>query len=105
MPLLALISMLVGILGGIIVAVTYLNLSISAFYNQMLNALVVKDVVISLIKSVFFAWAIVIIGSFYGFRVEGGAEGVGKATTYSVVTSIFAVIIIDVIFSLFYLPS
>lgn len=105
MPLLVIISMLVGIFGGIIVAVTYLNLSVTAFYNQMLNALVIKDVLISLLKSTFFAWAIVIIGSFYGFRVEGGAEGVGKATTLSVVTSIFAVILIDVIFSLLYLPK
>ena len=47
---------------------------------------------------------IVVIGAYYGFRVQGGAEGVGKATTASVVASIFAVIIADVIFSLLYLP-
>jgi phospholipid/cholesterol/gamma-HCH transport system permease protein len=105
MPLLVVISMLVGILGGILVAVTYLNLSVSAFYGQMINALALKDVLVSLLKSTFFAWAIVIIGSFYGLRVEGGAEGVGKATTLSVVASIFAVIFIDVIFSLLYLPK
>ena len=105
MPLLVLISMLVGIVGGIIISVVYLNLSFSAFYTQMLNALFFKDLAISLIKSTCFAWAIVIIGSFYGFRVEGGAEGVGRVTTLSVVTSIFAVIFIDVIFSLFYLPK
>ncbi|MBW6515850.1 MAG: MlaE family lipid ABC transporter permease subunit [Candidatus Cloacimonetes bacterium] len=103
MPLLVVISMIVGILGGIIVAVTYLNLSVSAFYTQMLNVLFLKDLLISLLKSTFFGWSIVIIGSFYGFRVEGGAEGVGRATTLSVVTSIFAVIIIDVLFSLLYL--
>jgi|SRR5690554_614105 len=105
MPLLVMISMLIGILGGIIISVVYLNLSFSAFYNQMLNALMFKDLVISLVKSTCFAWAIVIIGSFYGFRVEGGAEGVGRATTLSVVTSIFAVVFIDVIFSFFYLPK
>ncbi len=105
MPLLVVISMLVGIFGGIIIAITYLHLSFPAFYTQMLNALVLKDLLVSLIKSTFFGWAIVIIGSFYGFRVEGGAEGVGRATTLSVVTSIFAVIIIDVIFSLLYLPK
>lgn len=105
MPLLALLSMLVGIFGGILIAVTYLNLSVSAFYIQMVNALMLKDILLSLLKSIFFAWAIVIIGSFYGFRVVGGAEGVGKATTLSVVTSIFAVIVIDVLFSFFYLPQ
>jgi phospholipid/cholesterol/gamma-HCH transport system permease protein len=71
----------------------------------MLNSLFLKDLLLSLLKSTFFGWSIVIIGSYYGFRVEGGAEGVGKATTLSVVTSIFAVILIDVIFSLLYLPK
>jgi len=54
-------------------------------------------------KSVIFAWTIVIIGAYCGFQVKGGAEGVGKATTSSVVASIFAVIIWDAIFSLLYL--
>ncbi len=105
LPLLVVISIIVGILGGVIVAVTYLNISVTAFYNQMVNALQLKDLFLSLLKSTIFAWAIVIIGSFYGFRVQGGAEGVGKATTLSVVASIFAVIVIDVIFSLLYLPK
>jgi phospholipid/cholesterol/gamma-HCH transport system permease protein len=46
---------------------------------------------------------IVVIGSFYGFQVKGGAEGVGKATTAAVVSSIFAVILFDAVFSLLYL--
>lgn len=104
MPLLVVFSIIVGIIGGILVAVLYLNLSVTAFYNQMLGALFLKDFITTMIKSTFFGWAIVVIGSFYGLRVEGGAEGVGKATTYAVVTSIFTVILIDVIFSLLYLP-
>jgi phospholipid/cholesterol/gamma-HCH transport system permease protein len=103
MPLLVTISIIVGIFGGIIVAVSYLGISPSAFYGQMVKALSMKDLLITLLKSTIFAWAIVIIGSFYGFRVEGGAEGVGKATTLSVVASIFAVIVIDVIFSPIYI--
>lgn len=104
MPLLVIMSIIVGIIGGLLIAVFYLNLSVSAFYGQLLNVLLLKHLITTMIKCTFFGWAIVIIGSFYGLRVEGGAEGVGKATTYSVVTSIFTVILIDVIFSLLYLP-
>ncbi len=104
MPLLVILSIIIGILGGVFVAILYLNISATAFYNQLLNVLTLKDLLITMIKSTFFGWSIVIIGSFYGLKVEGGAEGVGKATTYSVVTSIITVIIIDVIFSLLYLP-
>jgi len=103
MPLLVIMSIIVGIVGGMLIAVFYLNLGISAFYNQLVNVLAIKEFMITMIKSTFFGWAIVITGSFYGFRVEGGAEGVGKATTYSVVTSIFLVILIDVVFSFLYL--
>jgi len=53
-------------------------------------------------KSFFFAWVIVIIGSYYGFHVKGGAEGVGKVTTQAVVASIFWVIILDAISSLIF---
>ena len=62
-----------------------------------------KVIIISLIKSICFAWLIVIIGSYYGMKVTGGAEGVGKATTKSVVASIFAVILADAAFSLIYI--
>jgi len=43
------------------------------------------------------------VGSHYGFQVTGGAEGVGKATTIAVVISIFSVIVMDALFSLFYM--
>lgn len=104
MPLLVVMSIIIGIFGGMLIAIFYLNLSPSAFYNQLVNVLTFKDFVTTMIKSTFFGWAIVVIGSFYGLQVQGGAEGVGKATTYSVVTSIFTVILIDVVFSLLYLP-
>ncbi len=100
MPLLVTLSNLVGILGGLIIGITYLDLSPTAFLNEVLNVLVLRDIVISLAKSEIFAWAIVIIGSYFGFHVKGGAEGVGRATTNSVVASIFAIILVDAIFSL-----
>jgi len=103
MSLLVMISILVGILGGLIVAVSVLDLSPIAFINTCIRVVSVRTFVISLIKSTVFAWQIVIIGSYYGLMVHGGAEGVGKATTQSVVASIFGVIIMDAMFSFIYL--
>lgn len=105
MPLLVVFSIVIGIGGGLIVAMSYLDLSMYSYMDEVFKILSVQDLVISMSKSIFFSWVIVIIGSFYGFQVEGGAEGVGKATTFSVVASIFAIIVFDAIFSLAFLPK
>ncbi len=103
MPLLVMLSIILGIFGGFIIGLTYLDLNLVTYFNQTINILEPKDLLIGLSKSVFFAWVIVIIGSYFGFRAEGGAEGVGKVTTSAVVASIFAVIVFDAIFSLIYM--
>jgi len=100
MPLLVIVSALIGIFGGLIIAVTYLDLSAVAYINRIFEVVKFRDTIIGLGKSFFFAWAIVIIGSYYGFNAEGGAEGVGKVTTKAVVSSIFWVIILDAINSM-----
>ncbi len=103
MPMLVAFSILIGMIGGLIIAVGYLGLSVQTFVSRSIDILIMKDIIVSFTKSIFFAWIIVIIGSYYGFSVKGGAEGVGKATTNSVVASIFAVIFFDAVFSLLYL--
>jgi len=103
MSLLVTFSIIVGIFGGMLVAVTISEQSPSAFVSACFRIVSAKDLILSLIKSTIFAWEIVVIGSHYGMQVTGGAEGVGKATTQSVVASIFAVIIMDALFSLIYL--
>ncbi len=101
-PLLVTASTLIGIFGGLIIAITYLDLSATVFINRVFEVLTFRDAIIGLGKSYFFAWVIVIIGSYYGFNVKGGAEGVGKVTTQAVVASIFWVIILDAINSLIF---
>jgi len=103
MPLLVLFSILVVFFGGMLIGIYYLDLSMVAFLNACLQIIDLKDIAISMAKSIVFAWQIVVVGSHYGFQVTGGAEGVGKATTISVVISIFSVIVMDALFSLFYL--
>jgi len=58
--------------------------------------------VTGLIKSVVFAWLIVLTAAAYGFRTRGGAADVGRATTASVVTSIFLVVLADSILGLIF---
>jgi len=102
MPLLTIFADLLGILGGFIIGITYLQLSAAAFINELLTVLFLKDVMTGLFKSVVFAWIIVIVGSYFGMQVKGGAEGVGRATTASVVASIFYVIVADSILGLIF---
>ncbi len=101
-PLLVTASTLIGIFGGLLIAVSYLDLSAVVFFNRIFEVLTMKDALVGLGKSFFFAWVIVIIGSYYGFNVKGGAEGVGKVTTQSVVASIFWVIILDALNSIIF---
>ena len=90
-------------LGGLFLTSVVLGMDLGLYLEQTAGALVGKDLATGLVKSVFFALVICWVGVYRGFQVEGGAEGVGKQTTSSVVTSIFIIIIVDLIFTaLFY---
>ncbi len=103
MPCLTLLSDLAGILGGGIFEVLQLDQSFLMFLVATRDALVMRDIWTGLIKSFVFGLIITKVGCYEGFSVRGGAEGVGRATTSSVVVSIFLVIFADVAFTaLFY---
>lgn len=103
-PLLAVLATIIGIVGGFVIAVSSLDLTPQSFFLEAVSALFMKDIQTGMVKSLVFAWLIVILASYFGFRVKGGAEGVGKATTKAVVASIFAVIFADSLLGiLFYL--
>ncbi len=102
-PLLTALADLLGMLGGFLVGIFYLDIAWNAFLNQMISSMVPWDFVSGLVKSVAFGWGIALIGLHYGFRVSGGASEVGRTTTASVVASIFYIIVADCLFSvLFY---
>jgi phospholipid/cholesterol/gamma-HCH transport system permease protein len=98
-PSLTLMAMAVGILGGLLIATLYLDLSAAAYMQQTLSSLTLDDLFTGLGKSLVFAWIIVLVGCHCGLRITGGAEGVGRATTTSVVASIFLIIVADSIFT------
>jgi len=98
-PCLTIIGDLMGIMGGAVYAAVDLNISIGVYMEQSLAALSVNDVVQGLIKSLVFATIIVLVGVINGFQVKGGAEGVGQATTRSVVMAISFIVIADMVFT------
>jgi phospholipid/cholesterol/gamma-HCH transport system permease protein len=98
-PSLTLYANAVGVFGGFLIGVLYLDLSAAAYIQQTISALTLGDLAQGLSKSGVFAWVIVLIGCHCGLRITGGAEGVGRATTTSVVASIFSIIAVDSIFT------
>ncbi len=102
LPCLSLIADVVGILGGFFLAIFNLHISFIRYFNQTVEALVMKDLITGLIKTVFFALIIAQVGAYQGFIVKGGAEGVGKSTTASVVTSIFLIIVADLVMTMIF---
>ena len=102
-PLLTALSIMVGIVGGMLVSALTVGLAIETFMTRLADVIGFIDLFIGIGKSFFFGAAIVFTACHCGMRSHGGSEGVGRATTQSVVASIFAVIALDAVFSLFYL--
>jgi phospholipid/cholesterol/gamma-HCH transport system permease protein len=99
-PLLTLYADLFGIMGGVIVGVLGLDLTVYTYLKETQRSLSLLDIITSLIKSGVFAVLIAGIGCQRGFEVRGGAEAVGSATTSAVVAAIFLIIVTDSAFAL-----
>jgi phospholipid/cholesterol/gamma-HCH transport system permease protein len=99
LPCLTIFSDWIGMLGGYIIGVGNLGISSGLYIAKTVDALVLKDIFTGLIKSLAFAGIIGMVSCYEGFIVKGGAEGVGKSTTTSVVLSIILIILADCIFT------
>ena len=103
LPLLTIYADFIGIVGGYMIGVGKLGISSSLYLRMTFDPLVLKDFFTGLIKSVAFAIIICIVACFQGLNTEEGAEGVGRSTTISVVTSFIMLIAADCFFTaLFY---
>jgi phospholipid/cholesterol/gamma-HCH transport system permease protein len=102
LPCLTLGADLVGILGGLTVAVVGLGLPVQVYVRQTRLALGIWDVYSGLIKSVAFAILIAGVGCLRGFQAEGGAESVGRITTSAIVAAIFLIIVADAVFTVIF---
>jgi phospholipid/cholesterol/gamma-HCH transport system permease protein len=102
-PAVTVLAMLIMIFGGWLASVVIVGVESTIYVDQTVGAIVEKDLFTGMVKSVFFGVVICWTGAFRGFQVQGGAAGVGRQTTESVVTSIFLIIIVDLVFTvLFY---
>jgi phospholipid/cholesterol/gamma-HCH transport system permease protein len=100
MPLLTMFANFFGILGGLIVGVALMGLSGYSYLDHTINSLAPTDIVLSSVKVTVFAFLIAGVGCQRGFMVRGGSSAVGQATTSSVVTAIFIIILVDSIFAM-----
>jgi phospholipid/cholesterol/gamma-HCH transport system permease protein len=101
-PLLTLIADVAGVLGGLVVGVFNLDLTALGYLNQSARVVTLWDVSSGLLKSLVFALAIALIACQQGLATSGGAEGVGRRTTSTVVVTLFTIILIDATMTVFF---
>ena len=102
LPLLTFFADVMGLIGGAVISQTLLNVSLDQYLPLVHKAVDSGDLFVGLIKAPVFAVVIAITGCMHGFRVKGSAESVGTETTRAVVKSIFLVIVLDALFSIFF---
>jgi len=95
LPLLTIIACGLGILGGLIVAVGNLQLSANFYMRSVITSVKYNDLASGIGKTFFFGFTIALIACYNGLRTTGGADGVGRATTATVVTASISVLIMD----------
>lgn len=96
-PVLTIFGDVIGVIGGYFVAVYYSGISSHVFMSSIKIFAVMSDFTGGMIKAVFFGNVIAVLGCYYGLNCPNGAEGVGKATTQTVVTSIIVIFILNAI--------
>ena len=87
LPLLTIIADFIGIFGGFVISYFVLSITPSEYWNKAWQALDYSDIAQGLIKPFVFAFAIALVGCYYGLNTTGGTQGVGRATTQAVVVS------------------
>lgn len=103
LPCLTVIGNISGIIGGFLVGTQSLNINPDLYMQVTFKYLEIKDIYTGVIKSFVFAVIIALIGCYEGLNTKGGAEGVGRATTRSVVISFILIILADcVLTAVFY---
>jgi phospholipid/cholesterol/gamma-HCH transport system permease protein len=95
LPLLVLVADAIGVLGGYLVGVYKLNFNPSAYLRQTVDYLEWMDVMSGLVKAAVFGFLIALLGCFHGYNSGGGAQGVGRATTNSVVSASIMILVVD----------
>ena len=99
LPILTIVSDFIGIVGGYFVGVGLLEINSGIFMARIIEFVDLSDIVNGLIKSSVFGLILSLVGCYKGFNTSGGAAGVGRATTQSVVISSVSILISDYFFT------
>jgi len=102
LPILGLIANVTGLFGGLIMSWIELGISPGMFMTRLIEGTSVDHVIVGMVKAPVFALIIGVVGVHGGLKVESNAESLGRMTSASVVTAIFAVIVADALFSVFF---
>jgi phospholipid/cholesterol/gamma-HCH transport system permease protein len=95
LPFLTAIFLLIGNVGSYVIGVHVLNIDATAYFSKLPDFMELSDVYEGLIKAACFGFIIAMIGTFHGFNVQGGAEGVGKGTNLAVVWGMITILVMD----------
>lgn len=95
LPLLTVIAGFLGIMGGLLIAVFNLNLTSNFYLRSVITTLHYNDIASGVGKTFFFGFVLAMIACYNGLKTSGGADGVGRATTATVVTGAISILIMD----------
>ncbi|MFZ4712439.1 MAG: MlaE family ABC transporter permease [Bacteriovoracaceae bacterium] len=95
LPMLSAIFLLIGNIGSWLVGTKVLQIDEVIYFSKVSAFMHVQDIIEGLIKAFFFGFLISVIACFHGFRVEGGAEGVGRGTNMAVVWGMVICLVVD----------
>jgi phospholipid/cholesterol/gamma-HCH transport system permease protein len=105
LPLLVFVADIIGVFGGFLVATYKLDYNGSGYLAQTWDTLKTGDVTSGLIKSAVFGFIVALMGCYHGYHSKGGAQGVGAATTYAVVSASIMILVTDYVLTAIFFSS
>ena len=101
LPVLTILDDFTGMIGGYLVSIGTAHITGDEYWTAAYQSLSFEDVTQGLLKPLFFAFVVSLVGCYYGLRTTGGTEGVGRSTTRAVVAASVAIIMLDFLITQF----
>jgi len=105
LPVLVFVADIIGVFGGFLVATYTLDYNPGGFLGAMWDTLKTEDIVSGLVKSAVFGFIVALLGCYHGYHSKGGAQGVGAATTYAVVSASIMILVTDYVLTALFFSS
>ncbi len=102
LPVLVIVADIIGVMGGYLVATSSLGFNGAVYLRNTFNFMEPQDVVLGLVKAAVFGFIIAGVGAYQGYRSNGGALGVGRATTNAVVVAIVLILAVNYLITAFF---